>query len=475
MKMRLFSIFLIIGFLFASNIPVSAQKDPADLKFPNLDFQPQYPDYVQLKKGLELYYIQNGEIPVVNVMIIFKSGEILDPADKVGVSGLTADLLVNGGTKKLTPEQIEDQLDLLGSEIEISGSNEYTQINVWSLKKNFDQTWQLVTEMLNEPRFDENRLQVAKAKAVEEVRRQWDNPIGTGVVMLNQLIFGKDHPQSRHPSTKGLESITREDINQFYQQHIKNREMVIACTGDFKPANIQALLKKSFSNWQCLPAEMTTYPKTELASKPGIYFLNKKDMTQAVVCLGHLGINNLDEDNVEMNVLNFIYGAGSFNSRLMQEIRSNRGLAYMAFGAVISGKDRGPFINLSMTKSGSVNEVITLFKEIMADITSKNVKEEELKTAKMSQVNSFVHRFNNPASVLVQTVLRKLDGHPQNYLKTYVPKIEQVNENKVLEMAKRTIHPDQLITVVIGKKEDIWEQLVKLSDGKVKELDASVE
>jgi zinc protease len=230
-------------------------------------------------------------------------------------------------------------------------------------------------------------------------------------------------------------------------------------------------VNKTFSGWQGIPAVNRDIPGVKLATAPGIYLINKEDMTQAVVCVGHLGINRLDPDNAEISVLNFIYGSGSFNSRIMREIRSNRGLAYAAFGSVGKGRDKGAFFNFCMTKNESVSEVITIMRDIMNDITQKSVTPDELELAKKSEKNSFVHMFDSPASVLIRKLINKLQGYPDNYLETYLKRIGKVDAGKVLEMARGTIHPDRLITLVVGKKSAIMDQLKSLTTGEVIELE----
>jgi zinc protease len=180
--------------------------------------------------------------------------------------------------------------------------------------------------------------------------------------------------------------------------------------------------------------------------------------------MGHLGINRLDADIAESNVFNAIYGSGAFNSRLWREVRSNRGLAYSASGLVSSGRDLGLFYTFSMTKNQSAGEAIGVIRDVIRDMAQNQVKPEELETAKKSEINSFVFRFENPQSLLLRTILQRMYGMPLDYNETYLAKIRKVDAAKVLEMGKRFFHPDQLVILVVGKKADLLEQLKKLGD-----------
>ncbi len=467
-EFKLLVLILIISILVS--IPSYTQKDPKKLKFQDLHFKPVKPDFLKIKKGVDLYYKLDRENPVINLILIFKSGTLQDPKGKDGLASITFRLMKSGGTSKLSPEKLEEKLDYLGSSITISPGTEFSQIRLWSLKKNFEETWKILMDIINNPSFDKERFDVEKKRELESIRRRWDNPMVTGRILFTELVYGKDFPEARRTTTESINQITLDDVKKFYEENIKNLELTIALAGDFDLKNILPLFKNSFKDWKGNPPKKLSLPRASLASKPGIYIINKEDMTQAVICMGHLGINRLDPDNVEINVLNFIYGTGGFNSRLMREVRSHKGLAYSTYGMVGAGRDLGTFFNFCMTKNQSVGEAISTMKEVMDDIIKNPVSSEELETSKKYEQNSFVHRFDSAMAVLQEFISLKLAGFPENYLETYIPRILRVDKSKVLEMAKRTIHPEELVVLVVGEKAEIENQLKTLNLGEVKEL-----
>ncbi|MCP2599162.1 insulinase family protein [Candidatus Aminicenantes bacterium AC-335-B20] len=347
-KLKLLILFLIFSILIA--IPSSAQKDPKKLKFKDLEFKPIKPDFTKIKKGIDLYYKVDRENPVINMFLFFKVGSLLDPEGKEGLSSITFRLMKSGGTKNFPPGKLEERLDFLGSSISVSSGTEFSMIRMWCLKKNFIETWKILMDIIVNPVFDEERFDMEKKRELESIRRRWDNPMRTGMILFTELIYGKDFPDARRTTTESINRITLEDVKKFYYENIRDLELTIAIAGDFELENILRILKAGFKNWKGKTPEKLELPKAKLAAKPGIYLINKEDMTQAVICMGHLGINRLDPDNVEINVLNYIYGTGGFNSRLMREVRSHKGLAYTTFGIVGSGRNRGLFFNFCMTK-----------------------------------------------------------------------------------------------------------------------------
>lgn len=467
-ELKFFVLFLIFSILFS--VPSYSQKDPKQLKFKDLVFKPVKPDFIKIKKGIDLYHKVDNENPTISVLLILKTGSLQDPKGKEGLASITFRLMKSGATKNFPPEKLEEKLDYLGSSIVMSPGTEFSSIRLWALKKNFEETWKILTDIIYNPSFDKERFDVEKKRELESIRRRWDNPMITGRLLFSELAYGKDFPDVRRTTTESINQITLDDVKKFYEDNIKNLELTIALAGDFELKKILPILKDSFKNWKGNPSKKLALPKASLASKPGVYIINKEDMTQAVICMGHLGINRLDPENVEINVLNFIYGTGGFNSRLMREVRSHKGLAYSTYGMVGAGRDLGTFFNFCMTKNQSVGEAISTMKEIMVDIIKNPVSSEEIELAKKYEQNSFVHRFGSAIAVLNEFISLKLQGFPDNYLETYIPRIMKVNENKVLEMAKRTIHPEDLVILVVGKKVEIENQLKTLNLGEVKEL-----
>lgn len=464
----------VAGFIlaaFALSAPAAlAQKDPKTLKFADIEFKPQKPGLAAVKKGITFYFKEDHEQPVINGSIIIKTGSLYDPADKVGLASLAMRMLKAGGTKTLTPDALEDKLDFLGSTIGSYAGLEFSQISLWTLGKNFDETWKILLDMLYNPAFDKERFETEKKKDLESIRRRFDYPSSLGMYLFQDLLYGKDFPGTRRTVSPSINAITLDDVKTFYEKNIRDKEVIVAFTGDFKQPQILSLLKKSFKDWKGSAPAKLSLPQAALAAKPGVYLIDKPDMTQAIITMGHLGLNNLDPDNVEVGVFNFILGTGSFNSRLMREVRSNRGLAYATFGMIGLGRDKGMFYNFCQTKSQSVSEAIKLMKDIIADMTKNRVTGEELEVAKKYEQNAFVHRFDSAQAVVSQAIYLKLDGHPDNYLETYIPRIKKVDATKLLAIGKKAVNPDGMVILVVGKKAEVFDQLKGLGLGDVTEL-----
>jgi zinc protease len=461
-------IFLIL--LFSVTLFTQTARDPRPLHYPELRFTPLKPRTVELGGGKQLLLLPDHDVPLVRVYVLIDGGSIADPQGREGLASLTLRSLKSGGAGALNPEQVEDRLDELGTTISASAGLESSTLTLWSLRKNFDPSWKLLVDMMLKPGFDEARLDTEKKGDLEEIRRRWDEPVPTARVLWNELLFGRSQPEGRRTSMASIQAIGRADLLDFHHRSLQGKRLLVAVCGDFDPARVTAMAKSAFASWPAAaPRPLAAQPLT-LAPKPGIYLVDKPDMNQAVLLLGHLGINRLDPDNAEMTVLNYILGGGGFNSRIMREVRSHRGLAYSAFGMVNAGRDRGDFTCFTQTKTQSVPEAVSVIAGIVRAMTETEVTATELETAKRYEANSFVFRFESPAALLYQTMTMRLQGFPDNYFDTYLPRIAAVTAAKVLAMARRVLSPAGLVVLVVGPKAQLLEPLRALKMGEVTEL-----
>lgn len=177
-----------------------------------------------------------------------------------------------------------------------------------------DTEWTRICEGFDSDQyFVTQRFETEKKKDLEMIRRRFDYSSSLGMYLFQELVYGKDFPEARRTTSTSINGITLDDVKAFYEKNIRDIEVIVAFTGDFKHQEILSLLKESFEDWKATALADLDLPKAALATLPGVYFIDKPDMTQAIIAMGHLGLNNLDKDNVEVNVFNFILGAGSFN------------------------------------------------------------------------------------------------------------------------------------------------------------------
>ena len=459
------AVLLLPGLVLAGPAP-----DPRTMTFPPLSFEIPRAERVQLKNGMVVYLLENHELPLVNVSAYVKTGSIYEPADKVGLAGITGAVMRSGGSQDIPPEKLDAELEFMASSIETSIGAENGTASFACLAKNIDRTMELFAQVLMHPAFREDRLTLAKNGTIDALRRQNDDPKAIAERELARAVYA-GHPLGSHPTIASVSSITRDDLVAFHRRFFRPEGMILAVSGDFDRKKFLAQLEKAFAGWEPsaepLPAvAQPTEVKPELLYAP-------KEVSQTVIRMGHLGIDKDNPDLYAIRVMDFILGGG-FTSRLTTEIRSNLGLAYNVDSYFDVGRRfPGTFRAETETKTEATVRVIDLMKQIITGMTKAPVSDQELALAKDSIVNSFIFGFTKPEMVVTQRARLEFFGYPAGYLENYRKNIATVTKDDVLRVARKYLQPERLTVVVVGEGARFDKPLSTL--GPVREIDLNGE
>ncbi|HKK01833.1 MAG TPA: pitrilysin family protein, partial [Desulfuromonadales bacterium] len=310
----------------------------------------------------------------------------------------------------------------------------------------------LLAAMMRSPAFDPERLETARLEAIERVRRQNDEPHKIASRILMHAIYG-DHPLGRTPTVASLNAVSRDDLLAFARRYLHPNNLWLAISGDFDTPRLRKQLGRAFSGWASQQFAPQPLPPVASAASPLVLVVSKA-LPQTTIFLGELGIDKSSPDLYALRVMNYILGGGGFNSHLMREIRSNRGLAYSVYSQFEIGRRLpGPFVAVCETKSGSTLQVVRLMRQAEERMRQTPVAAQELKLAKESLVNSFVFAFAE--SRMVTNLAMRLDfyGYPSDYLQRYRDRIEAVTAADVQRVARSYLHPDRQTFVLVGDPE----------------------
>jgi zinc protease len=307
----------------------------------------------------------------------------------------------------------------------------------------------ILNDLLRSPRFAQERIKLARKKAIEEIRRRNDFPRNVAYRSLQRWLY-QGHPLGRESSVDSVSRLTRDDLTKFHRRHFHPNNMWLAVSGDLDAVQLRDLLERIFGNWPQGIMESPQVPPLPAHPKP-VLLLTRKDVPQTSILMGSRGIDKSAPDLAAVQVMNFILGGGGFNSRLMQEVRSNRGLAYSVYSYFQIGRRLpGLFLLGGETKGGSTFEVVNLVKEIMNGMRIAEVNEEELRLAKESLINSFVFAFEDSHAVVARELRLDFYDYPEGYLKNYRDRIASVTAADVLAAAKRHLDPADLTVALVG-------------------------
>ena len=433
---------------------------PDQLHYPELAFQLPEVETLVLANGIHLYLKEDKELPLVQMTAMVGSGAMTTPAGKIGFGSLFGSTWRAGGAGERTPEALDEYLDYLAADLSASMGPYTAQLDLSLRSEDMEQGVAVLGDLLRRPTFAAERLELGRLQAQEQLRRQNDSP---GAIS-RRLLMGALYPHhylGYSPTPESLAAVTRQDLIDFQRRYFAPNNLWIAVSGDFDRKNLLQILNDNFGDWaQREVPEQQLPPITR--SESGAIQVVAKDLPQTTIVIGDLGLTKDHPDQYAVRVLNYILGGGGFNSRMMREIRSNRGLAYSAYSYFQVGRRMpGPFVAGTETKNASVLPALSLTREIMQDLRNNPVTDDELQLAKESQINSFVFGFENTHSVVSQQMTLAFFGYPEDYLARYRDHIAAVTAADVQRAAREFINLARQQIVLVGDPEEFGKQLAE--------------
>lgn len=455
----LFTALLALSTAFEPSAATAAEgiaPHPRDLVYKDRDYTPpQAKDYRHvLSNGVVAYIAEDHDFPLFNISITVRTGSYLEPADKIGLADMTGSLMRSGGTKNLSPAEFDEEVDFLAASIGSGIGDTQGSAGASSLSKDIDRVLELLFDMLKNPAFDEERIDLAKAQALQGMKRRNDSTGSIEGREWSRLMRGDSHFSSKQQTQAHLESITREDMMDFHNRYYHPRNFIISASGDFDTKELLAKLEAHMKDWEGAGSMVAPVPKPEHALKPGVYAVHKDGVNQGRVAIGHLGTTRDNPDRYALTVMNDILGGGGFTSRIMSRVRSDEGLAYSAgssyqLGVYYDGLFRAGF----QSKSHTCTQAAQIVLDEINRIRTEEVTDEELNTAKQSMIESFPETFSTPARIVSTFASDEYTGRDPNFWNEYRDGIEAVTKADVMRVAKKYLNPDQLVILMVGDTE----------------------
>lgn len=462
----------LVACLIVWGIPSTFAKPHEELTFEPIEFKPPVPEKRMLSNGMTLYLLEDHELPLFNINGLIKTGDIYDPADKVGLSSIFSTVMRTGGTVSREPDMLNEELESMAASVEVGMSREYGTINLSTLAEDIEKGLEIFADVLRKPAFREDKLELRKQQSIERIRRRNDNPIQLAWRNFSAQLYGTDHPFGWYTEIEGIESITADDLKAFHAKYYHPDNMMLAVTGDFDTETLIAQLEKVFEGWESADIAFPDVPSVDPTSKPSVHYIFK-DLPQSVMLIGHFGIKRTPDfpDFFALRVMNDILGEGGFTSRLMREVREKHGLAYMV-GSMMQTTyytNPGEWFAYSQTRTDKTAEAISLIIDVVKGLRDTPVPEVELQRTKDSLINSFVFGFESSSQIAFQQMMLAYRGFAPDFLETYTDNIAKITAEDVQAVAQKYLHPDALTIVTVGNKANFDRSLDEF--GEVNEIE----
>lgn len=443
--------------------------DPYALTYPPLRLQFPAPTTTTLKNGLVVHLLPDPELPIIDLSFFAGGGSIYDPEDKAGLAALALHAMRTGGTATLTPDQVDQKLETLPATIDFDAGDDALNGSLSCLKDRFPEGLGILAGILRAPRFDAARLEIERGRALEEIRRRWDDPGEASSLVFARLVYGEHSPWARLDTTGTVSHIGRDDLVAWQKRFLRPGNLRLAVSGDFEPKKMVRLLEETFGSWEGGTTDLPKIPQVEDRIDPGVYLI-ERPVSQSTLALGHLGVNRFDPDRFPLFVVNEVLGEGGFTSRLMKEVRSARGLAYSVGGGVGSGTDRGLFEIRCRTRADATVQAIQAIREVIAGVREQGPTEDETRLAKDSEVNAFVFTVDGTSEFMEQFLFYEHYGYPPDYLQAWRGRLSAVTRDQAAAAAKHWLHPERMVVLVVGNPKAFDKPLQDLGLGEPRRI-----
>ncbi|OPZ72935.1 MAG: Peptidase M16 inactive domain protein [bacterium ADurb.Bin478] len=465
---------LILFALIFSLAPLaSGQKHYKELQYGKLnDVTIPQPKQVTLKNGIRLFLLEDHELPFIKMQARFVAGSAWEPADKAGLAGITGMVMRTGGSQTMAGDQVDEKLEKIAASVETGIGTLDGSAGLSTLKEHFDKVLAIYNDILRNPAFPSEKIELAKIEYKSAISRRNDDVGGIAQREYTQLIYGADSPYARDEEYATIDAITREDLIAFHKKYVQPKGMVLAVWGDFKTAEMLGKLRKTFESWRGAAGPLPKAPPVEYAFRNTVNLVPRSDVNQSNIYLGHIGGLMNTPDEAALVMMNEIL-SGGFASRLMNRLRATEGLAYHVSGAYgANALYPGIFYMMLQTQSGRTVEAIHSMVREMRLMATEPISEAELNIARESWLNAYVFNFDSKDEVVRRMASYAFTGLPLDYLQKLRAQIEQVTVADVQRAAQKYLRPDQVQILVVGNPAEFGEPLSKI--GPVNEIDITI-
>ncbi|TLY22915.1 MAG: insulinase family protein [Nitrospirae bacterium] len=405
---------------------------------------------VVTQNGMTVLIVDQPSLPIVTVTVLMKAGAVYDPDAKAGLSYMVADML-DEGTKTRSAVQLAEQIEFIGGELTAQGGEDSTTATLRVLKKDADLGFTLLADILRNPTFEAKEVTRVRDELVGFLKSERDEPGTIATKAFNEIVF-KGHPYQRpaNGDEMTVSRLTRQDLVEFHNSFFRPNRAIMAIVGDVRKTEALDLVKKYFGSWTPKALPLPAFPTPLPLPKPMLKLIDK-DLTQATIVLGHVGIERRNPDFYAVAVMNYILGGGGFSSRLVHRIRDEQGLAYDVDSVFEANVMPGPFAVRVQTRNAAANQALASVLQELKRIRTEPVSDQELADAKAYLIGSFPLRMDTAAKLASLLNLVELHGLGLSYFDDYPKAIASVTKEDVLRVARTYLNPDLYALVIVGK------------------------
>ncbi len=430
-----------------------ALRPPSAIELPKID-------EFKLANGLQVYALKSDRVPVVAMQLAIKAGRMYEPRVRLGVSELTADMLVKG-TRQRDGDALAKAIDAVGGTIAADSTFEAILVSCTVLARNANTCFELVPEMITQPSFPDAELGKMRDMVVGSLRQRFEDPSALASAHAQNLLWGNEHVRGWINSEQSIAAIRRDDLVTWHRTWFVPGNAILVVTGDIDVKKLRGDLERTFGGWRKGPVPPApTYPEQGLSGSR-IRIVDKPGLAQTHIRIGQFGIKHDDPRFFDTLVWNHTLGGSGAASRLTRAVRGDGSKPYGASSSFDRNIDRGSFVASTITQNSDAVAAVKLMLGEIAKMAKDGPTKEDVAAAIASLTGSYGLRFQSASDLGASVMAAELHGFGQEYLTNFPLAVGQVDVAAAKRAASEILDPKAYVVVLVGDAKDLEPELKK--------------
>jgi zinc protease len=399
--------------------------------------------------GAQVLFVESHALPMFDVAVTFPAGSARDPAGKSGLASLVYSTL-NGGGGGLTEDDIATRAANVGAQMGGDFDLDRASVTIRTLsgERERNESLTVMAAVIQHAEFPEAVFERERARVVASLKEAKTQPGGIAEKNFYRLLY-PGHPYGQASDEKSVTSIVRDDLVGFYRRHFTSDSAVVAIIGDLTRSEAEAVAVRLTGELPRAAGSLPPLPPVAIPTGPTTKEIAHPS-AQSHIVIGYPGLKRTDPDYFPLLVGNFVLGGGGFSSRLTEQVREKRGLAYSVSSYFLPLQEAGPFHLTLQTRRDQSAEALKVVRETVREFIAQGPTDQELDVAKHNLTGGFPLRIDSNKKILDYLSIIGFYGLPLSFLDDYSGHVEAVTLEQVKDAFRRRLSPDNMLTVVVG-------------------------
>src|SRR5579862_6787284 len=410
----------------------------------------------ELSNGMVVFLLEDHELPIVDLSITVKAGEIHEPAEMLGIASATASIMRSGGSQKYPGDKLDEILENMAAEVHVGSGSDSGSAGLSCLKEDFDKGLEILVDVLKNPEFPKDKIDLHLSHMRTGILKRNDQPGSIIGREFKLKLYGKDNPYARVTELANLAKIDRSALQAYHAKIYHPNMFIMGVVGDFKKEEMLAKLKTAFEPWPKVEVPLPAVAPIPTEHVKRTLFVERPKLNQTTIMMGHVVDMRRDSvDYAAIQLMNEVL-SGGMSTRLFTEVRTKKGLAYSVFGSAQIYYNRpGLFYCSALTRNEQAVETLDAMLEEVEKLKEKGVTDKELEEARQSLLNSFVFNFDSPSKIIGRQITYEFYGYPMDFAEKLMESIKKVTVADVNRVAAKYLDPANMQFMGVGNTERV--------------------